>query len=597
MREVTATQPQQDDALHDAPVLHFELEPWPRVFWRNLTDLILKREPAPVEVTSQPVPVPEEKWIATSLGPRHYLESYGYHVALVVVIYVASTSAWFNRPVKLESPFANTTVEHYALSEYLPPINTGPRGEAKPRKGEPKLAKQEILSVPPNPDNNHQTIVTPPNVKLNRDVPLPNIVAWTDIPGQPIAASQRQLAQLKMPQFTPQVVEPAADVSKLKSHAKVTAMDPQTVVEPTADVSQVRPKLTMPVLAQPSVVEPPLAPDQLKLKRGEINMAQMTPQVEAPKLPVEPQRAGGVGDAAAAGSSAGKSVPAQPSLQGLQSSKGQGQIIALSLSPADVRGPVEIPSGNRSGEFHASPGGKPDAPGTPSVAGNPGATGSGAGGGKGSGSGSGGTGNAPPGISVGAAPPGASVAAVTGTPGKSPNDAQAEANKKLIAAAMRPSAPSVTRPPVAPPPPTMSDTDTDSLEREVFGSKKYYSLVLNMPNLTSATGSWIVRFAELKQSDNKVALAAPVAISKVDPAYPAEALRDNVEGTVTLYAVIRADGTVSGIKVLGSVDPRLDEAAAKALARWQFRPGTKNGDPVELEAVVQIPFRKHHPAR
>jgi len=35
----------------------------------------------------------------------------------------------------------------------------------------------------------------------------------------------------------------------------------------------------------------------------------------------------------------------------------------------------------------------------------------------------------------------------------------------------------------------------------------------------------------------------------------------------------------------------------RALSRWQFRPGTKNGDPVELEAVVQIPFRKHHPAR
>ena len=143
----------------------------------------------------------------------------------------------------------------------------------------------------------------------------------------------------------------------------------------------------------------------------------------------------------------------------------------------------------------------------------------------------------------------------------------------------------------------MSDTDADAIERQVFGTKKYYSLVLNMPNLSSASGSWIVRFAELKQSDNKVAIAAPVAMSKVDPAYPADAMRDNVEGTVTLYAVIHIDGSVSGIKVLNSVDPRLDEAAAKALARWQFRPGTKAGEPVELEAVVTIPFRKHHPVR
>lgn len=592
MSEVTATQPQQEVALHDAPVLHYELEPRLRVFGRNLTDLILRREPEPIETTAEPVPIPPEKWIATGLGPRHYLESYGYHIALVVVIYVVSTSAFFNHPVKLDSPFANTAVEHYALSEYLPPINTGPRGEAKPRKGEPKLAKQEILSVPPNPDNNHQTIVTPPNVKLNRDVPLPNIVAWTELPGQPIAASSRQLSQLKLPQFAPQVVEPTADVSKLKSRNKVT-MDQPTVVEPAADVSKVNSKLTLPVMAQPSVVEPPLSPDQLKLKRGEINMAQLSPQVEAPKLPVQPQRAGGVGDAAGA-DSAGKNVPAQPSIQGLQSSKGQGQIIALSLNPTDVRGPIEIPGGNRSGEFHASPSGKPDAPGTPNVTGTPGASGGGAGGGRGNGTGNGGTGNAPPGISVGAAPPGAATAAIAGTPGKSPSDAQKEENRKLIAAAMNPSVPSVSRPPVAPPPPTMSDNEEDALERQVFGAKKYYSLVLNMPNLTSATGSWIVRFAELKQSDNKVAIAAPVATSKVDPAYPADALRDNVEGTVTLYAVIHADGTVSGIRVLNSVDPRLDDAAMLALSRWQFRPGTKNGDPVELEALVQIPFRKHH---
>ena len=39
MSEVTATQPQNDAALHDAPVLHYELEPWSRVFWDNLTDL------------------------------------------------------------------------------------------------------------------------------------------------------------------------------------------------------------------------------------------------------------------------------------------------------------------------------------------------------------------------------------------------------------------------------------------------------------------------------------------------------------------------------------------------------------------------------
>ena len=100
----------------------------------------------------------------------------------------------------------------------------------------------------------------------------------------------------------------------------------------------------------------------------------------------------------------------------------------------------------------------------------------------------------------------------------------------------------------------MSDDPDRSIEQRVFGAKHYYKLVMNMPNLTSATGSWIIHFAELKQSDEKVALAAPVATMKVDPAYPADVLRDKVEGTVTLYAVIRADGSVDDIKVINSLD-------------------------------------------
>jgi TonB family protein len=116
---------------------------------------------------------------------------------------------------------------------------------------------------------------------------------------------------------------------------------------------------------------------------------------------------------------------------------------------------------------------------------------------------------------------------------------------------------------------------------------------MNMPNLTSATGSWIIRFAELKQSDDKTALTAPVAMTKVDPAYPPDVLRDHVEGTVTLYAIIRTDGVVDGIRILDGLDSRLDENAVQALSHWRFRPGMKNGQFVAVEAVVQIPFRMH----
>ncbi len=563
MSESTVAQPQREVSAHEVPVLLCELEPWRRVFLRNLGDLLLRREPPPMETTAEPVPLRPNYFIRTGVDAERFFESYAGHIAFITIVYLICTLALFKHAPKLQSPFDNTKIEYYPVSEYLPPIQTGNKAEMKPRKGQPKLAKQEILSVPPEPDNNHQTIVTPPKVKLNKDVPLPNIVAWTAVPAaQPIAASARSASQLKVPQLDPQVVGPAADVS------------------------QVKPKLQMPPELQPSVVEPALTSDQLKLKTGQLNMAQMEPQVAAPKLSVPPQRATGVSDNATKNPAA-KAAPApSPNVQGVTSTKGQGQLIALGLNPADVHGPVAIPSGNRSGEFHASPGGKADAPGTPNI------TGTGSGSGKGSGAGNG----LPPGISVGAAPPGATTSAVAGTPTRSSGSGNpdAEARKAMIAAAMKPSIPSIRDRQPPPPPPTLSDDPDRSIEQRVFGSKRYYKLVMNMPNLTSSTGSWIIHFAELKQSDDKAALSAPVATMKVDPAYPPDVLRDKVEGTVTLYAVIRADGSVDGIKVLDSLDSRLDDTAARALARWRFRPGTRNGEPVALEAVVEVPFRMQH---
>jgi TonB family protein len=156
------------------------------------------------------------------------------------------------------------------------------------------------------------------------------------------------------------------------------------------------------------------------------------------------------------------------------------------------------------------------------------------------------------------------------------------------------------------------------VERAVFGDRKYYSLSLNMPNLNSAGGSWIIRFAPLQknsipgspssraaagdpradgssQADLSAAdLSAPVATRKVDPAYPLELMHQNVGGTVILYGVIHTDGTVGSVRVLRGVDDRLAQFASQAIAKWQFQPATKNGAPVDVEATFWIPF---HPVK
>jgi protein TonB len=113
-----------------------------------------------------------------------------------------------------------------------------------------------------------------------------------------------------------------------------------------------------------------------------------------------------------------------------------------------------------------------------------------------------------------------------------------------------------------------------------------------MPNLASSTGSWSIRFAELNATGHgESGLGAPEAITKVDPAYPQDLMHDRVEGVVVLYAIIHADGSVGDVRVLEGFDERLNENARKALAQWRFRPGTKDGIPVDVEAVVRVPFK------
>ncbi len=218
--------------------------------------------------------------------------------------------------------------------------------------------------------------------------------------------------------------------------------------------------------------------------------------------------------------------------------------------------------------------------------------------GKGNGNGSGAKGSSdlPAGLYVGS------------TAGKSSTVAGDPANK--AAATVNPSlTASVRAPRVTARPQPMQPASTAKLsepERTVFGDRKFYSVTLNMPNLNSGGGSWVIRFAELNHaaSDHAssgdanapaVDLTQPMATRKVDPAYPQQLMRENVHGTVILYAVIHADGSVGSVRVLRGVDERLDRFASEAVTQWQFQPATKSGSPVDVEATFQIPFRPSRP--
>jgi len=112
-----------------------------------------------------------------------------------------------------------------------------------------------------------------------------------------------------------------------------------------------------------------------------------------------------------------------------------------------------------------------------------------------------------------------------------------------------------------------------------------------MPNISSYQGSWIVRYAQLDEEKEEAPFSAPAPLRKVDPKYVAQAALEGIEGEVLLYAVIRRDGGIGEAKVMRGIDERLDQSALDAIRKWQFKPASRDGEPIAVEALFSIPFQ------
>jgi TonB family protein len=544
------------------------------------------------------------------------------HLLVVVSIY-GITVTWFDRPRVFPEEIPRTTISHYQLSEYLPEIHPQSKRAAVPvrrlaQKADPELASQEIVSLHENHSSLRQTIVQPSPNLLHQDVAVPNMVVSSPLPGAPVAARRSvqalefnapQIVQppqhtidrsvsrltfpvspqpevvpppeqttaranrLPVPMTAPDVVPPAPD-TVARHAAPVIPLSGPVVVPPSQDaVARDVLRLSIPVqgpqIAAPAekiashstlaahlpVPRPQVVPPSEAAGRRNLAVITMPAQEEAIVPPPQSTASRNLSAIGVAPQPQAAVPPSPPIAAGTgpAQEKAIGQLLALNAQPIAPMGPISIPEGNRSGEFAAGPEGRRGATARPEVkAGVP------------------------------------SAATQNSALGSSPSIFVSAPPNKIIASNVVATAVPLPRPAPA----SLDLPSSDHIDAQVFGSRKHYSMRLSMPNLSSAMGSWIIRFAELHAVTNTHEdLSAPEPIRKVDPAYPASMVADRVEGVVVLYAIIRSDGSVAEVRVLEGFDQRLDENARAALEQWRFRPGTKNGVPVDIEAVVRVPFR------
>jgi TonB family protein len=440
----------------------------------------------------------------------------------------------------------------YGEPKDLPPISLPARTPkpAAPRSKPEQAAKfaaqqgaaafhprQTILSIPARVTHPRQTLIrpdapaTPPKV-----VPqLPNIVQW------------------KAPE--PELAKPKFQLSAAMSAPKMQQRAVQNVAAPEV-------------------------PNDQK-NAGPMNIAPQTVAIARPKIPLSAMSAPKTKQREVASADA-----AAPEI-GASGDSAMRNVIALSAVPGPPVPAASIPEGNLAARISISPAGSKsrESGGSATLSGASGAGGSlGGAAGTLSAGGSGGSSSLPAAISIsgGVAPhtSGGGIGADAGRSGRL-NLTPKEPYQPTI---------SVRRGPI-----DMSRLAPGLPSEKILSGSEIYTMHVNLPNVTSASGSWILNFAELDEDQEpgyrrKERLADPVPVHVTDPRYPQDLIKEHVHGEVVLYAIIRKNGSVDSIQIVRDLDPQLDRDAIDALEKWTFEPATRAGVPVDVEAVIHVPF-------
>jgi TonB family protein len=409
--------------------------------------------------------------------------------------------------------------------------------------------RQTILSVPVRVTHPRQTLIEPdaPPTAPKIVTPLPNIVQW----------AEKEQPKLRIP------VAPVASAPKIERR-------------------QAR-----------DVAAPEVANNEKN--SGPLNIAPSQVEIARPQIPLNPMSA-----PVARQRVAHENPAVAPEIAANEGDPNQRRLIALSATPAPPAPVVNVPQGNLAARISMGPDAKPGAAsgaahgatgaseGKGSAAEGPG-TSAGANGGAGNlsaSAGGAGNGSLPAAISISGGSPRAAGGGL------------APAHHGLILQPMVPTELSRSAAPRSAA--NIAGLDPSEPPETIFSGKEIHTLRINLPNLTSATGSWVLSFAQLDEDPRpqyrpKGQLSGPEPVEKVDPAYPEDLIKEHVSGEVVLYAIIRTDGSVDSVQVMRGLDPQLDKNAMAALAHWKFLPGKRAGVPVDLEAVVHIPFQYKNP--
>lgn len=89
----------------------------------------------------------------------------------------------------------------------------------------------------------------------------------------------------------------------------------------------------------------------------------------------------------------------------------------------------------------------------------------------------------------------------------------------------------------------------------------------------------------------------PVSVATFKPHYPYSARRRGIEGHVTVQFLVDQEGGVREIRIVEAQPPGIfDGTVKRTVPKWRFKPGKKDGKPVDTWVELTIRFDLNHDA-
>jgi TonB family protein len=110
------------------------------------------------------------------------------------------------------------------------------------------------------------------------------------------------------------------------------------------------------------------------------------------------------------------------------------------------------------------------------------------------------------------------------------------------------------------------------------------------PKQTPQAGAALAELSNQPATRIGKGMAAPKPISAPNPPFSDEARRAKYSGTALLALSVDRTGQVRNVRIVRPLGMGLDQKAVEAVSTWQFRPATKDGEPVDVHINVEVDF-------